>query len=270
MANLQDHPSYLLRPDAVARKVVGVRDDFASQHRIPRHRHEKAQLVHASSGVMTVTTDDGTFVIPPERAVWVPGGTEHSILMSGQVTMRTVYIDALGEPSLPTCCAVVIVAPLLRELIWRAVAMDPLYPLGGPEERLMEVLVDEVRSIEQTALHLPIPSDPRLRRVTDALEANPADDRGLTDWAVEAGASPRTLDRLFRQETEMSFSAWRQQLRLLRALEQLASGTPVTEVALALGYESTSAFIAMFRRALGDTPGRYFGKPVPDDESTDS
>ena len=258
MANPERSQSPLPSLDEIPRPVVGMRTGFADQTRLPSHRHAKAQLVHASSGVMTVTTDVGTWVVPPQRAVWVPEATDHAIRMSGQVTMRTIYLEPGVARQMPNHCCVVTVTPLLRELVWRASSMEPLYPLGGREERLMEVLVDELQAAQTTPLHLPTPSDPRLRRVTNALLADPADKRGLAAWARTAGASPRTLDRLFRRHTGMTFGAWRQQLRLLRALEQLASGEAVTSVALSLGYDSLSAFITMFRRNLGETPGRYF------------
>lgn len=247
-----------LAPDVVPRPVVGAAADFEHGFRIPFHSHRRGQLVYAASGVMTVTTLEGTWVVPPERAVWVPGGVEHQIRMSGRVEMRTLYLSGAAVRELPPGCCVVAVSPLLRQLLLRVVAMPQPYPLGEAEERLVDVLLDEIEATPIAPLHLPRPSDPRVRRVADALLEAPEDDRGLSDWARTAGASPRTLERLFHRETAMSFGAWRRQLRLLSALERLASGESVTTVALALGYESTSAFIAMFRRNLGRTPGSYF------------
>lgn len=249
--------------DEIPRPVVGVASDFEDGFVIPPHRHRRGQLVHASAGVMTVTTREGTWVVPPQRAVWVPGGVEHRIRMSGRVEMRTLYLSDRAAEGLPAGCRVVAVPPLLRELLLRVVAMPQPFPLGGAEERIAGVLLDEIRAMEVAPLHLPLPTDPRLRRVADLLIASPEDDRGLAAWARIAAASPRTLERLFQRETGMSFGAWRRQLRLLRALERLASGESVTEVGLALGYESTSAFIAMFRRNLGRTPGSYF-RHAPD------
>jgi len=258
MASSSPPPSALLPVDEIARPVVGAAVDLGHGSAIPLHRHRRGQLVHASSGVMTVTTDEGTWVVPPQRAVWVPGGVEHRIQMSGRVEMRTLYLSGAALANLPSQCCVVSVSPLLRELLLRVVAMPQPFPLGGAAERLVAVLLDEIRTTEVKALHLPRPADRRLRRVADALLEAPADERRLADWAKAAGASPRTLERLFQRETGMSFGAWRRQLRLLHALQRLAGGEPVTSVALALGYESTSAFIAMFRRNLGRTPGRYF------------
>jgi AraC-like DNA-binding protein len=140
----------------------------------------------------------------------------------------------------------------------RVVALPRPYPLGGAEERLVAVVLDEIDATPVAPLHLPRPSDPRLCRVADALLAQPDLDRGVGAWARLAGASPRTLGRLFQRETGMSFGAWRRQLRLLDALERLAAGESVTAVALSLGYAGPSAFIAMFRRQLGTTPGDYF------------
>ncbi len=254
MANL----SPPLAIDEIPRPVVGMAADFDHGFVIPSHCHRRGQLVHASSGVMTVTTADGTWVVPPQRAVWVPGEVEHQIRMSGRVEMRTLYLSGKAVTGLPSGCCVVAVSPLLRQLLLRVVAMPQPVPLGGAEERLVDVLLDEIQTTPIAPLHLPSPADPRIRRVADALLESPEDGRGLADWAKTAGASPRTLERLFHRETGMSFGAWRRQLRLLGALERLAAGEPVTTVALALGYDSTSAFIAMFRRNLGRTPGSYF------------
>jgi AraC-like DNA-binding protein len=245
-------------PDDVPRPVSGLSHDYPSGWKIPRHHHRKGQLVYASSGVMTVTTGDGTWVVPPQRAVWVPGSTDHEIAMSSVVRMRTLYLAREAGTRLPTRCCVVFVRALLRELILRAVAFEPLYPETGPEERLVNVLLDEIESTPIAPLHLPLPVEARLRVVVDGLRANPADARSLGAWAALAGASARTLARLFERETGMTFGSWRQQLRLLRSLELLAGGQSVTSVALSLGYESPSAFVSMFRRNLGRTPGRYF------------
>jgi AraC-like DNA-binding protein len=238
--------------------VVGLAASYPDGARIPRHRHAVAQLVYATAGVMTVTTRDGAWVVPPLRAVWVPPRVAHAIRMTGAVEMRTVYLARALCGPLPSVCGVVHVTPLLRELVLRAVAFPKRYAPRGAEARLAAVLVDEIRAAPAVPLHLPQPVDPRALRVARALAENPADPRPLAGFARPAGASVRTLARLFRRETGLSFAAWRQQLRLLRALERLASGEPVTAVALDLGYAGPSAFVAMFRRTLGVSPGRYF------------
>ena len=247
-----------LVPHALARSLEGLAAEYPPGAEIPRHQHPFAQLIHASSGVMTVTTEHGTWVVPPRRAVWVPARVGHAIRMTGRVSMRTIYLsEALGPLAGGACC-VVQVSALLREAILRAVEFARPYDEAGPEARLVAVIADEIRAAATAPLHLPLPRDARARRVADALRANPGDARTLPEWARFAGASARTLERLWNTETSLSFAAWRQQARLLRALEQLAAGESVTSVALDLGYETPSAFIAMFRRALGTSPGRYF------------
>ena len=233
--------------------------DFARQHTIPRHTHPRDQLVYASRGVLTVNTDQGTWVVPPQRAVWVPAGVVHEVRTAGAASLRTLYIDRSAVADLPESCCVVAVSPLLREMILHVMTIATTYDRDGAEGRFIDVLLDQVRGLPVQPLHLPAPSDRRLQIIADGLTAKPADTRSLDTWARNVGASARTLARLFVAETDMTFGQWRQQLRLLEALRLLATGQPVTTVALDLGYESQSAFIAMFRKALGTTPGRYFG-----------
>lgn len=247
-----------LVPGALARPLHGLAADYPPGAEIARHRHPFAQLIHASAGVMTVATEHGLWVVPPGRAVWVPAQVGHAIRMTGHVSMRTLYLGgALGALAGAQCC-VVRVSPLLRECILRAVDFAQPWPERGPEARLVAVIADEIRAAPQAPLHLPLPRDPRALRAARALRARPGDPRGLDGWARAAGASARTLERLFVRETGLGFGAWRQQARLLVGLERLAAGESVTAVALELGYRSPSAFVAMFRRALGTTPGRYF------------
>ena len=245
----------------MARPIVGYAADFAAGHVIRPHRHAAAQLIFAASGVMTITTDDGRWVVPPLRAVWVPPGATHAIRMTGDVQMRTLYLDASRLRDPPRTCCVVQVTPLLRELLLRVIAFTQPYPHDGPEARLAAVVADEIAAAPVAPFHLPMPRDARLLALTSRLLRDPGDKRDLAAWGKTAGASPRTLARLFERETGMTFTRWRQHARLLRALELLAAGGAVTEVALDLGYDSPSAFITMFREALGATPGRYFSPP---------
>jgi AraC-like DNA-binding protein len=169
--------------------------------------------------------------------------------------MRSLYIHPDSVAGLPSVCRVVEVTPLLRELIARLVT--PSTRSQDQVARLMAVLVDEVVMLESPPLHLPAPKDGRLRSITNALLDDPADARGLGEWSKMVGASERTLARLFLKETGMGFREWRQRLRMLTAIERLAAAADVTSVALDLGYGSPSAFIAMFKRTLGETPGRF-------------
>jgi AraC-like DNA-binding protein len=229
---------------------------YPAGHVVPRHRHLRAQLLYAASGIMTVVTEGGTWTVPPQQAVWIPPEVGHEVRMPCPVSMRSLYIHPGSVQGLPRVCRVVQVTPLLRELIARLVAPGAARSRDRVT-RLMAVLVDEVMTLESPPLHLPAPRDSRLRTLTDALVEDPADPRGLGEWAGVAGASERTLARLFLRETGMGFREWRQRLRLLAAIERLAAGDDVTSVSLDLGYRSPSAFIAMFKRVLGETPGRY-------------
>jgi AraC-like DNA-binding protein len=246
---------------ALPRAVVAWQASYRPGEALPAHRHRRAQLVYAAEGMMRVTTPDGSWLVPPQRAVWVPPGTDHSIRMSSAVSMRTLYIDGEKARRMPSRCCVLSVSPLLRELILRAMELPTLYEIEGPQGRLMRVILDEIRTLPSLPLHLPTPGERRLVQLCRALLRDPGDRRGIEEWGRDIGASGRTLARLFRRETGMSFGAWRQQARLIEALARLGAGEPVTHVALDLGYESPSAFTAMFRRALGVTPSRYFDAP---------
>lgn len=225
---------------------------------LPPHRHDWSQLVYASEGVMTVASPDGTWVVPPQRAVWIPHGIEHSIEMSGSVFMRTLYLHRDLGVTLPGLCCVAHVSPLLRELILHAVSLGPLDPAVPEHARLVDFLIDQLDALPTVALALQMPTDPRALRVAAVVRADPATTTPLEQLARSAGAGKRTLERLFRAETGLTFGRWRQQARLLEALRLIAAGRPVTTVALDVGYESPSAFIAMFKTALGTTPSRYY------------
>jgi len=247
----------------MTRPLVGYAADFPSGFHLERHCHPSAQLIYASRGVMMVSTDRGRWVAPPQRAVWVPPLVSHAVRMTGDVQVRTLYLDpALLRDRLPTC-AVVHVSPLLRELILRVVGFDQPYPREGCQARIVAVLLDEIETAPVAPLLLPTPKDPRLLAITSRLAEDPGDRRTLTGWSRTAGASARTLARLFERETGLSFVRWRQQARLLRALEWLAGGASVTTIALDLGYDSPSAFITMFRESLGATPAHYFAASPP-------
>jgi len=186
---------------------------------------------------------------------------DHAVASRGTLSLRSLYFDAGVVEGLPTTCMVVTISPLLRQLSLAALSLPALYDEQGEDGRLISVLLDQLRTISTTPLHLPTSDDPRLSPIITALSRDPSDGRGLNEWAREVGASTRTLSRLFSEQTGMSFRQWRQQVKLLEAIGRLANGEQVTTVALDLGYDSQSAFIAMFRKALGTTPGKYFSLP---------
>jgi AraC-like DNA-binding protein/mannose-6-phosphate isomerase-like protein (cupin superfamily) len=253
------------RPRWPDRPVIAFWRDLDDGDVIESHVHDHAQFLYAISGVMRVRTPLGSWVVPPQRAVWIPSGVEHEVACLGDLAMRNVYIHSRAAPPAREACCVLSVSALLRELVLSTVDLGAPYGVAGEDARLVAVLLDQIAAAPQIELRLPIPNDRRLRYVTEALAADPADRRTLEDWARAAGASARTLARLFQSETGLSFRAWRQQVRLHEALARLATGEPVTGVAYAVGYDSPSAFIAMFRQATGETPSRYVARPAPSD-----
>ncbi|MFC4007549.1 AraC family transcriptional regulator [Nonomuraea purpurea] len=223
---------------------------------IDAHRHDTHQIVYACRGVLSVTTGAGAWVAPANRAIWVPAGTVHEHRAHGDTDLRTVGLTrnplGLGRP------AVLAVGPLLRELIIAYTGDPPAGAADGERDRLLAVLLDQLRRACEQPFHLPTPEDARLAAVCELLWRDPADTRTLALLALQAGTSDRTLARLFRSELGMSFPQWRTQLRLHHALLLLADGTPVTTVAHRCGWASASAFIDVFRRAFGYTPGKAF------------
>lgn len=228
------------------------------------HRHQKAQLLYVISGVLTMRAAGGVWTVPPNCALWIPGGTAHSGRVCGHVTIGNLYVDAKLTDGLQDECGILFVQPFLRELIFR-LEPRPDGPDIAPERlnRLVGVLLDELRAAPLEPIHLPIPADRRLQRLTEAMIAEPGLRFTIDEWGARVGASNRTLSRLFQRETGMSFVRWRQQLHIGVALQRLAAGQLVTVIAGDLGYESVSAFIAMFRRMLGTTPTRYFSDQMP-------
>ena len=247
----------------VPRPVAAMAKDFTAGHHITPHWHERAQLIFAAHGAMLVSTSEGSWAVPPQRAVWMPAGVTHEIRMAGDVAMRTLYVRADAAARLAARVRVLAVSPLLRELILKACALPVAYDVAGPAGRLMALIIDEIAELPTVSLDLPLPRDARLGRICRALSAEPGTPRTLSDWGGDIGASPRTLARLFVKETGLTFAAWRQQARLLAATAMLAAGEPITRIALDLGYESPSAFTAMFKRALGSPPSQYIGDGPP-------
>lgn len=221
------------------------------------HVHPRGQLIYASSGVMRVICGRDIWVVPPSQAVWVPPDQEHEVYFPGDVALRSLFIDPTATAELPEQCAVLKVSPLLRELILRAVEIGEGYEREDSGWRLMQVLLDELRQARITPLHLPMARDRRVMRVIEALLADPGDNRDLEQWSKVAGASGRTLARLFVSETGLTFGVWRKRLLLQEAVKRLDGGEQVTRIAFDLGYQSLSAFIEMFRREMGASPGQY-------------
>jgi AraC-like DNA-binding protein len=203
---------------------------------------------------MTVSAEQSCWMIPPGKAVLIPAGFPHSIRMWGTVGMRSLYfppsVEVTGQ------CRVLSVTPLLKELILRVVEMAGLDSRQPAHNRLIALLLDEIQTPPAAPLMLPIPTDPRAKAVAQYVLSCPSADETLDELSRQYGASRRTLERLYREETGLSFGMWRQKVRMLDSIRQLAEGKSVTNVALDSGYESVSAFIAAFKRTFGCTPGQ--------------
>ena len=229
---------------------------FADGYVIAPHEHVRDQLLYATSGIMRLRTERDAWIVPSDGAVYIPGGTRHSVAMHGDVEMRTLYIHATPAGERPRSLCVVAVSNLLRELIL-ALGDEPL--LYDPDSRggLVARLIErELASARELSLHVPLPQDSRLQRLCAALLADPSDGRTLDDWSEVAGASTRTLARLFARDLGMSFNQWRQRVRFHNALNALSCGEPISRVAEQHGYRSASAFSAAFGKVMGSPPSK--------------
>jgi AraC-like DNA-binding protein len=219
------------------------------------HAHPRGQLIYACTGTMRVICSQDIWVVPPSQAVWVPPNQDHEVYFPGEVLLRNLFVDPSVSTGLPERCTVFKVSQFLRELIGKSVEIGEKYQPDSPGWRVMQVILDELRQAEVTELHLPMGRDQRLLRVMEALLKEPGNTRNLNQWGQLTGASGRTLARLFHSETGLTFRAWRTRLILQEAITRLSQYEPVTTVAFDLGYKSLSAFIEMFRREVGCSPG---------------
>jgi AraC-like DNA-binding protein len=284
--------SHFREPDENARPVLGARFRIGGSYTGPFHSHRKAQLFFATEGVITVDARDGLWVTPPHRGVWIPSEVEHTVRGTGIKDINCIYIEPEFASRMPGTCSVIGVTPLLREMILRVIAIDEEFedrraaasggretekaegeassqrPAGsldaspphlgaGDLDLLRAAMLEELRQAPRDPGMLPMPTERRVRRVVEAMIQQPGSRRTLAEWGAIVGASQRTLARLFLRETGVSFGQWRQQLDVALAVQMLCSGEPVQRVADRLGYDTPSAFIAMFRRVMGRTPARY-------------
>jgi AraC-like DNA-binding protein len=242
---------YLADLPTTARPVVAQASTRADGYTIPLHRHRRGQLLHAITGIMRIETADSVWIVPPARALWVPPELAHETSMRGRVEIRTLYIAPAHCRSLPAQAAVVEVSRLLRELILAALEEPPDYADNSRGASIAQLILTELGRLRHQSLTVPMPRDPRALRVARPLLGNCAINLDLDGWAERAGASRRTLARLFRGETGMSFAEWRALLRAVDGMARIAGGASVGEAAASVGYASPSAFSAMVRRSLG-------------------
>lgn len=269
------HPPEWIDPDLVQRPLVtfgaaGIAasditpeelERFAHEHKeMGVHCHQKGELVLALRGILTCEVAGGLWVVPPHSALWIPAGTDHKVTATGVIECYIAFVAPAAAARLPGHCCAIDASPLLRELLIRAASFDLFYPEGGLETHLVDLMMEELAIAEIGNLHLPMPTDRRLRKIADMLTKNPAAPGTLQSWARQVGLSERTLARLVSQQTGMSFGRWRQQLQVMLAVTWLGRGNSVQQVADRLGYEGTGSFVTMFRKALGTTPARYMNQ----------
>lgn len=250
-----------------SRPVRLIARDLEHDARLPPHRHRWHQVLYTMVGAVRVSTADTTWLVPPSRAIWIPAGIVHAVAIIDDARMRSLYVLPAAArsmaPTLPVdACRVIEVSSLLRDLIAdlgsAATEDDP-----RREKLVSDLILDELRIAESLFVGVALPTDKRLVALCDALLADPASKRTLAAWAPLVGASARTLARLFADELGTTFSAWRQRMRLAHAAPLVARGWPLSRVASELGYNSQSAFSAMFKRMFGKSPSAFFADGPP-------
>ena len=263
---------HLYRPDA-QRPVRAKLLHLSTDTRVVPHHHAFAQLALSATGVVRMTMADGSFIVPPSRALWIPPGVEHAVSVVEDAELLTLYLHqprgrfgpqvawALDAPWRQ--CRVLEVPQLLRAVALELDARPDArgFALGVDElqreKRLSALLFDELRRARPVPLGIALPRDKRLRALCEAMLDDPVRHVTLEGWASDAGASPRTVARLFRSELGTSFAQWRQQVLLARAVTLAARKLPMARIAAELGYASASAFSAMVRRSVGAPPSRF-------------
>ena len=244
---------------------------LAASQQVETHRHPWAQVAMSSTGVIRMTAGHGTYLVPPSRALWIPPGVDHAVTVVEDAEIRTLYVhpsarflgdNGTGAPlrtpfEMWPACRVLEVSPLLRELVVHLDVAPGAGDASGRERCLGDLVLDELRRAAPVPLGLALPADKRLRALCEAVLDDPLRHATLDGWARDAGASPRTLARLFRQQLGTSFGRWRQQVRLAQALALAADHRPMSHIAAELGYASPSAFSAMVRRTVGASPRQF-------------
>jgi len=251
-------------PEPLPTSVVGfaTRQEKGAVNRV--HAHLCGQLFHVVAGTAAVETEVGTYFVPPERALWIPAGVQHHGRYLTDTEIRFLYIDPSVTAFLPDHPVVVQVTVLLRELILAFMAYPRAQAGEGPAARIAAVILDQLKQLPAAPLQLPMPREPKLRVMCEALVSGPQDMPSLAEAARRCALSTRSFERRIKAETGMSYRTWTKQVRLFRALELLATGRSVSDVAYKLGYEGPSAFVATFKKSFGVTPGRYFADPPGD------
>ncbi len=249
---------YAFDPDRTRQPAVAIRvEATANDREAPVHHHRKGQLILSLHGSVTCEVPNAQWMVPPQRGIWIPGGTPHSNRATANARLCFLFIEP-DAAALPADCCALGLSPMIREMALHLADGPQDYKRGSHTERLVRVLLDELCRMPVERTYLPVSDHPKIRQIATALADDPSDRRTLAEWAAHLALSERSLARLMVKETGLTFGRWRQQRHLLHALRQLSTGEPVQRVAHELGYESVTAFITMFKKALGQPPARYF------------
>ena len=221
------------------------------------HTDCRGQLIGVHSGVLDVTTESGTWIVSPQKAVWVPINHLHKVESFRNAKRCCLFIDDQVSSALPDQCSIIQISPLIRELHNTFLNLEQPYDKDGADGRLLQVLIDQLSTSSESPLNLPDTDEPRLKKILDFYRQNPSDTQTIQQWADTLGVSVSTLTRMFKHELNMSFTTCRQHIRLLAAVRKLAEGNSIASVAQEVGFQSQSSFTALFRRVYGVTPKRY-------------
>lgn len=247
-----------VKPNSLCRPIIARVSEMPENYIVEEHRHPWGQLAYCSQGIMKVEVPQASFIIPPERALWIPNQTPHVVSTKFGLSFRSLYIDNSLSSCLPIKTEAIKVDSLLRELILKIALWGEVYELTDKKRRHIDFLLDQLEEAHQVPLYLNMPKDKRLKKITDIICDDPGNTMSLQVWSKSIGATPRTINRLFQKETKMGFIEWRQRLRILYSLERIEQGDKISNIALDLGYESNSAFITMFKKHMSVSPKQYF------------
>lgn len=240
--------------------VVGMRVHVADyKSEVPIHQHRQGQLVVSLKGGVICEVSNAIWMVPPSCAVWIPGQMPHSVRATANARICYLFVQP-DAAHMPEQCCTLSISPLVRELVLHMADHAEEYDVDSPTGRKAFVLLEELAQMPVEQLYLPTSNEPRMRKISKMLSDDPADRRTLAEWGKLVAMSERSLARLVLQETGLTFGRWRQQLHLIVAMRQLSEGQTVQRAADQLGYESVTAFITMFKKALGKPPARYFAE----------
>jgi len=236
--------------------VVAFAHRYDKDEHVSEHEHSRSQLLHPIAGVVIVTTTAGRWMVPPDHALWIPAGVRHAVDTIGRVEMHSAYVKPDAIDGLPSHLHVTGMTRLMRSLLAETIRNGP-HAEDTRAQLIQSALLHEIPVLPERPLGLPLPRSSRLAELCRSFVAEPSARLEIDDWADRVGMSRRTFTRIFRQQTGLSLSAWRQQACVMAALPRLSSGDPVTTVAMDLGYDSMPAFTTMFSRVMGSPPKTY-------------